>query len=368
MSGPDAALILIAAGGTGGHVYPALAIALALREEGYEVQWVGTRQGIEYRLVSEAQIPLHILPARGLRGKAVLDKIAGTVTLGWSLLRAIWLVLRLGPQCVVGMGGYASGPTGVAAWLLRVPLLIHEQNAVAGTTNRLLAPLARVVYCGFEGAFGDRRNARAVGNPVRTALLEQAQSSPWDYRGNRPLRLLVLGGSLGALAINRIVPPTLRQLRETGHATAIEVHHQSGMNHLQECLQDYGELIGDGVRVEPYIEDMAAAYAWADLVLCRAGALTVAEVATMGLPSLLIPLPHAIDDHQTANALHLTRRGAGLLLQQDNLDVDLLSNTLINCSADPQRLSAMSKAARDLANPAATREIVQGIGEVLNRA
>ncbi len=365
MSVQSLPLVLMMAGGTGGHVYPALAIATELRDRGYDVQWVGTRRGLEARVVPAAGIVLHYLSVRGVRGKNVLDTLLGVWLLCWSLLQALWLVLRLSPKCVVGLGGYAAGPAGFAAWLLRKPLLIHEQNAVAGTTNRLLAPLARVVVAGFPGAFKDGTEYKVLGNPVRKELLQAARDNPWRYDGTRPLRLLIVGGSLGARPLNQLVPPAVAIVARGGEQPGLEVWHQSGEMHLEDVRGAYGEQVGDNVKVTAFIEDMAAAYSWADLVVCRAGALTVAELAVMGRPSLLVPLPHAIDDHQTWNARSLTDRGGGILLRQAELDSQGLASTLQSYLAHPQRLAAMAAAAAATALPEATESVADCCEELI---
>ena len=359
-------LVLMTAGGTGGHVYPALAVATELLGRGYRVEWVGTRRGLEHRVVPAAGIPLHCLAVRGVRGKNLLHKLLGIALLGVAAVQALWLVWRRAPRCVVGMGGYAAGPAGVAAWLLRKPLLIHEQNAVAGTTNRMLAPLARRVVAGFPDAFREEVDCAVLGNPVRRELLQAAADSRYDFTGQRPLRLLVLGGSLGAQPINRVLPGALRALAATAGEGAIEVRHQAGEAHAGDGTADYGEWLQRGVQVLPFIDDMAAAYAWADLVLCRAGALTIAEVAVMGRPSILVPLPHAIDDHQSANARFLSGRGAAMLLPQSELSPERLAATLQDFLAHPERLAAMAAAAGAAAAPDATSRVSDCCEELIH--
>jgi len=360
-----APLVLMTAGGTGGHVYPALAVAQDLLLRGYRVHWVGTRRGLEHRVVPAAGITLHCLPVQGLRGKSFLHRLAGVFALVLAAGGALWLVLRLRPRCVVGMGGYAAGPAGIAAWLLRRPLLIHEQNAVAGTTNRMLAPLARRIVAGFPGAFGPRRNCTVTGNPLRRELLEAGAGATYDFDGARPLRLLVLGGSLGAAPINEVLPGMVRRLERTSPG-AVAVLHQTGEAHLETTRARYGSLIGRDVRIEPFIDDMVSAYLWADLVLCRAGALTVAELAAMGRPSILVPLPQAIDDHQTANARSLGAVGAALVLLQNQLDAYKLASLLREFIAEPERLARMSAAARSAATPEATRRVAGYCEELIN--
>ncbi|WP_241505965.1 undecaprenyldiphospho-muramoylpentapeptide beta-N-acetylglucosaminyltransferase [Parahaliea mediterranea] len=355
--------VLVMAGGTGGHVYPALAVARELMQRGHCIEWVGTQRGLESRVVPAADIKLHTLAVRGVRGKNLLHTLWGVLALGWSQLQALALVARMRPHCVLGMGGYAAGPAGLAAWLLRRPLVVHEQNAVAGTTNRLLAPLARRVIAGFAGAFKGRDDVLVLGNPVRAELLAAGERKQWSYDGQRPLRLLIVGGSLGAKPINDLLPEVVRTLQQS-RGEVLEVLHQTGTVQAASVAEAYGELHNTAARVQPFIEDMAAAYSWADLVLCRAGALTVAELAVMGLPSLLIPLPHAIDDHQTGNARSLTERGAGVLLRQSELSAAALCATLAGYIDQPAQLAVMARAAREAARPDATRQVADCCEEV----
>lgn len=348
-------LVLMMAGGTGGHVYPALAVATELRERGYRVEWVGTSRGLEHRVVPAAGFELHCLPVRGVRGKGALDKIQALLFLLLASVEALWLVLRRAPVCVVGMGGYVAGPAGVAAWILRKPLLIHEQNAVAGTTNRMLAPMANKIVAGFAGAFKGDVSFSVLGNPVRRELIAARENYSYDYSGQRPLRLLVLGGSLGARPINEVVPGVVASLR--ADEKSLEVWHQTGQGHDESVRAAYAPTLSHGVRVAPFIEDMAGAYAWADLVLCRAGALTVAELAVMGRPAILVPLPHAIDDHQSANARALTGTGAGILLPQGDMNEDSLATLLRDLLAQPERLAQMASASFDAATPDAADRV-----------
>lgn len=358
-------LVLVTAGGTGGHVYPALAVALELLARGYRVEWVGTRAGLEHRVVPAAGITLHCLPVQGIRGKSAWHRLRAVFSLLRAQLGALWLLLRRRPACVVGMGGYAAGPAGMAAWLLRKPLLIHEQNAVAGTTNRMLSRFARRVMGAFPGAFPGGLDYRVVGNPLRRELIEAGSRAGYDYDGRRPLRLLVLGGSLGAQPINEVLPGMVRRLNRDGGA-ALQIWHQAGEAHYDALRRRYADMLGEDIRVAPFIEDMAAAYQWADLVLCRAGALTVSELAVMGRPSILVPLPHAIDDHQTANARSLTARGAALVMLQSQLDAYMLGALLREFMAHPERLAAMARAAREAATPLAAAQVSDCCEELLD--
>lgn len=344
--------ILIMAGGTGGHVYPALAVAAELKSRGAEIVWMGTRTGLEARVVPEAGYPVEWIGVSGLRGKGWSTWLAAP----WRLLRALAEALaamrRTAPRVVLGMGGFASGPGGLAAWLLRRPLVIHEQNAVAGLTNKLLARLARSVLEAFPDTFPERRGARCVGNPVRAGILAlPAPEERMAGRGGR-VRLLVLGGSGGALAINTLVPAALAKLPE---AQRPEVRHQAGRT-LEAAQAAYREH-GVDADLRAYIEDMADAYAWADLAVCRSGALTVSELAAAGLGALLIPYPFAVDDHQRVNGEYLTARGAADLFPQAELDAERLAERLESLCGDRERLRRMASAAREVSWPNATREI-----------
>lgn len=313
---------LIMAGGTGGHVFPALAVAEALRQRDWQLSWLGTTQGIEARLVPERGITLHTLPVAGWRGKRLLSRLAAPWRLSASLWAALALMLRLRPQVVLGFGGFASGPGGLMAAALGRPLLIHEQNAVAGMTNRWLARVADQVLAGFPDSFPENVAVSTVGNPVRSAIADlPAPEQRWLGRDG-PLRLLVLGGSLGALRLNQVVPAALALL-----PAAPLVRHQTGTRTLEAAQTQYAQA-GVDAEIVPFIEDMAAAYAWADVVVCRAGALTVAEIAAAGVPALFVPYPHAVDDHQTANARELVQAGAAWLLPETELTAESLAASL----------------------------------------
>ncbi|NNE59799.1 MAG: undecaprenyldiphospho-muramoylpentapeptide beta-N-acetylglucosaminyltransferase [Woeseia sp.] len=348
--------ILVMAGGTGGHVYPALAVANALREQSRDVVWLGTRRGIEARVVPAAGIPIEWVSVQGLRGKGRLTMLLAPL----KLLRALWQSLRIvarhRPAAVLGMGGFVSGPGGLAAWLLRRPLIIHEQNAVSGVTNRLLACLARVVLQAFPGSFSARVNARTVGNPVRAEIAAvPPPATRWDGRSGS-LRLLVLGGSQGALALNRAVPAALGLLDAEMRP---EVRHQAGERTVAVARESY-KAAGIDARIDEYIEDMAAAYAWADLVICRAGALTVAEICAVGLPAIFIPFPAAVDDHQTVNARGLVSVDAALVVQEADLSPAVLADVLQNWCSDRLSLLARAQAARSQAR-SDSLDVITGI-------
>lgn len=345
--------ILVMAGGTGGHVYPALAVARAIQAQTREVVWLGTHRGLESRVVPEAGIRMEWISVRGLRRKGVLALVTAPFELFLALLQALAVMMRHRPAAVLGMGGFVSGPGGLAAWLTRRPLIIHEQNAVAGLTNRLLARLARVVLQAFPGSFSARFDARTVGNPVRQEISGLADPAIRFASRTGPLRLLVLGGSQGALALNRIVPAALARLPADLRP---EVRHQTGSQTIGTAREAY-EKHGIDVDLQPFIDDMAAAYAWADLVVCRAGALTVAELSAAGLPAIFVPYPAAVDDHQTANARPLADAGAAAIVQEKDLNDESLAGLLRNWLASREKLCARAIKARALAKPDALRNI-----------
>jgi UDP-N-acetylglucosamine--N-acetylmuramyl-(pentapeptide) pyrophosphoryl-undecaprenol N-acetylglucosamine transferase len=349
--------VLVMAGGTGGHVFPALACARLLRDQGYDVHWLGTRRGIESELVPAANFPIHYIEVQGVRGKSPIELLKAPLGIGRALLQARRIVRELNPVFVLGAGGYVTGPGGLAAWLQRIPLVIHEQNAVVGTANRLLARLAARRCEGFPGSFANDEKRRSTGNPVREEIFQVPDMS-WD--GQRRPNLLVLGGSLGALPLNRLLPEALGLMDPSVRP---EVWHQCGKQHVKLTDQGYRDA-GVPALVEPFIADMKAAYGWADLVVCRAGALTVCELAAAGRPALLIPLPHAIDDHQTANARFLAERGAAELLPQGSLTGAVLAERLTKLFTDPETLQRMAAQARSQALPNATTDVIRACLEV----
>jgi UDP-N-acetylglucosamine--N-acetylmuramyl-(pentapeptide) pyrophosphoryl-undecaprenol N-acetylglucosamine transferase len=336
--------MMILAGGTGGHVYPALAVARQLRDWGHEVIWLGTRKGIEARVVPASGIPIACLSVSGLRGKDVLTWLLAPLRLVIAIVQAFRIMLRYKPCSVLGMGGFAAAPGALVAFLLRRPLVIHEQNALAGLTNRWLAPLATKVLVGFPGAFS--KGAIFIGNPVRREItaLPPPEQRMADRRGR--LRLLVLGGSLGARTLNDVLPEMLKRMPANSRP---QVWHQAGSNLIDAAIAGYQDN-GVEARVEAFIEDMAAAYAWCDLVVCRAGALTIAELAAAGVGAVLVPYPFAVDDHQSANARFLREAGAALVVRNDELDAvrlaALLEQFIVAGQVDRGRLIAMACAAR----------------------
>lgn len=339
--------VLIMAGGTGGHVFPGLVLAAYLRQQHIEVHWLGTRQGIEARLVPEAGIPLHFLSIGGLRGKGILPLLKAPFKIASAILQAQRVIKETNPDIVVGMGGFASGPGGVASWLMRKPLVVHEQNAKAGLTNKLLSCIAKKVLEGFPSVFASSKKVYLVGNPVRSAI--EALPPPqerWRHISNRPLNLLVLGGSLGAKALNEMAPQALALLPS---AQRPDVMHQTGEKDIAS-VKNYYESKGIRANVTAFIKDMAQAYAWADIVLCRAGALTVAELCAAGRGAILIPFPHAVDDHQTANASFMVKENAAICVQQAVLTPEKLSGMIQAFVNSPEKCLKMAEKAYSLRN------------------
>ncbi len=355
--------ILVLAGGTGGHVYPALAVAQALRQQSREIVWLGTHAGLESRVVPAAGIEIEWISVKGLRRKGAISIVLAPLQLLLALMQSLRVILKHKPAAVLGMGGFVSGPGGLAAWLLRRPLVIHEQNAVAGLTNRLLARLARVVLQAFPGSFSSNVKTETVGNPVR-AEIAALEDPAVRYAGREgPLRLLVLGGSQGALALNMVVPAALALLSDELRPI---VRHQAGERTIAEAQAAYDAHNID-VELQPYIEDMAEAYAWADLVVCRAGALTVAELSAAGLPAIFVPFPSAVDDHQTANARPMTDAGAAALMPEKDLSDETLAGLLKHWLASRDALLQRALKSRALAHPDALRRITNYCLEAAGR-
>jgi len=355
MSGP----VMIMAGGTGGHVYPALAVANSLIAGGTDVVWLGTRRGLEARVIPQQQIPIEWITVSGLRGKGVIGWLLAPFRLIRALFQSLLILRKIQPCAVLGMGGFVSGPGGVAARLLGRSLVIHEQNAVAGLTNRLLARIADRVLEAFPGSYPNLRRVtpgiETVGNPVREEILSVPEPNQRLAGRSGNLRLLILGGSQGALRLNSMVPQALARV---DRASRPEVWHQAGEKTLEQAKTAYRQQSVDA-RIEPFIDDMAGAYGWADLVICRAGALTVFELAAAGLPAVLVPFPSAVDDHQTLNADWLVRAGAAVLLPEEELTAMSLARILQRFAGDRRELLAMANRARALAAPDACDKVVQ---------
>ena len=347
--------VLIMAGGTGGHIFPGIAVGQELRNRDVPVVWLGSDGGLETRLVPQAGIEIETIPISGVRGKGALTLLAAP----WRIARALWaawrLLGRLHPRSAIAFGGFASGPGGVAAWLRRVPLIVHEQNRIPGTTNRILSHFAKRRLCGFADAFA---GGEWLGNPVRAAIASLAPPQERYAERRDNLRLLVLGGSQGAYGINVVLPQVLQRLPA---GVTLQVRHQSGPKHYEKTSALY-EAAGSSAHVEPFIEDMAAAYAWADLVVCRAGATTIAELCAAGLAAVLVPFPQAVDDHQTRNATALVDAGAARLVAEGDGFADRLAAALAALCAGSKvvaraHLVVMAEAARTLAKPDAAERI-----------
>ncbi|MDD7804052.1 MAG: undecaprenyldiphospho-muramoylpentapeptide beta-N-acetylglucosaminyltransferase [Endozoicomonas sp. (ex Botrylloides leachii)] len=354
--------IVIMAGGTGGHIFPALATASELKSRGYNIHWLGTINSMESELVPQYGFDISFIPVTGLRGKKIGLLLQAPWRLIVSLLRAIKVLRQIRPICVLGMGGYVTGPGGIAARLLNIPLVIHEQNAITGLTNKLLSNIATRLLEAFPGTFLDQkaRTTKKIfttGNPVRESIAEYSA-----YDVGTPLKLLVLGGSRGAVAINDVVPKVIANCKGR-----VIIWHQTGKNNLARSQQSYRELFGERIdlyRVEPFINDMAKAYAWADVVLCRSGALTVSELAAAGRPAILVPFPYAVDDHQTVNGRYLVDQGAAWMIKQQHLDEDALTTLLLELSNDHTRLNAMAAAAKAAGQLKATKMVADHCLEV----
>ncbi|HEC17694.1 MAG TPA: undecaprenyldiphospho-muramoylpentapeptide beta-N-acetylglucosaminyltransferase [Sedimenticola sp.] len=345
--------VMIMAGGTGGHVFPALAVARELRERGMEVCWLGTRGGFEARVVPASGFPMEWIEVQGLRGGGPGRWLAAPFRLGLAMAQALGVLRRRRPGVVLGMGGFVTGPGGVMARLLGIPLVIHEQNAIPGLTNQWLARIANQVLEAFPGSFAPQRRARVTGNPVRSEI--SALPEPGERMAGRrgPMRLLVIGGSQGARALNETVPAALARMEPDARPL---VRHQAGRDKQEATVAAY-RAAGVEAEVQPFLADMAEAYGWADLVICRAGALTVSELAAAGVGAILVPFPHAVDDHQTRNAGFLCRAGAARLLPQSGLNAQSLAQCLGELLGERGRLLAMARSARALARPEATAAV-----------
>jgi UDP-N-acetylglucosamine--N-acetylmuramyl-(pentapeptide) pyrophosphoryl-undecaprenol N-acetylglucosamine transferase len=337
------------AGGTGGHVFPALAVAQELIEKGWQVSWLGTQKGLEGRVIPEQGIDIDWLSVAGVRGKGWLSKITAVLLLIKACGQALKILQKRKPDVVLGMGGFVAGPGGLMAKLLGIPLIIHEQNRVPGTTNRLLARMANQVLEAFPGSFAENVSAKFTGNPLRKQFVFPS-AAPFLKRESMGINVLVVGGSQGAQVLNEIVPEALAELKN------IKVRHQTGAV-MQQQVESRYQALGVNAEVNAFIEDMVSAYQWADLVICRSGAMTVSEVAAAGVPAIFIPLPTAIDDHQTANARYLTDAGAGQLLRQKDLNAITLVEQINKVM---KQLDVMSKTAKEYARLDATK-IVAGI-------
>jgi len=351
--------VLIMAGGTGGHIYPGLAVAEVLRQRDIPVRWLGAQGGMETQKVPAAGIDLDVVAITGLRGKGMMR----WVRMPLMLLKAVWQARKIleanRPGCAISFGGYAAAPGGIAAWTKGIPVVVHEQNRIPGLTSRMLTHISRKILQGFPGTFPLESRALNCGNPVRRDVA--AITEPKKRFADRfsPVRILITGGSQGARVLNQVIPEALALL--PGYLS-VEIRHQAGGKRLEEAQQAYATA-GVSAKVEPFIDDMAEAYAWADLVICRAGALTVSELAAAGLGAVLIPFAHAVDDHQTRNAKYLASAGAAIILSQQSLDAKTVAEALTPLVSDRNALLSMAVAARSLALPDAAEKVVDACSE-----
>jgi UDP-N-acetylglucosamine--N-acetylmuramyl-(pentapeptide) pyrophosphoryl-undecaprenol N-acetylglucosamine transferase len=343
--------LMVMAGGTGGHVYPAIAVADALHIQGWKIVWLATEGGMENRLIGGKPYDKAMMTMQGVRGKGLLGWLTLPVKLARAFAQARQAIQKHQPDVVLGMGGFAAFPGGIMAKLAGLPLVIHEQNSVAGLTNKVLAKMADRVLTGFPGALGNK--GELVGNPVREVITTLAVPEARFAGHHGVLRVLVVGGSLGAAALNTLLPQAFAQVPPNERPQII---HQAGEKHIEALKKSYAEAgVADDCRA--FIQDMAEVYDWADLVICRAGALTVAELANVGAASILVPFPFAVDDHQTTNAAYLQQAGAALLIQQRDMEVKQLADTLK--SMDRNTCLGMAQKARALARPQATAQVAE---------
>jgi len=345
--------VLIMAGGTGGHVFPALAVAEELQKMNVPVVWLGTKKGIEAKVVSDAGISIKWLTVSGLRGKGKLSLILAPLKLFWACMQALWVMLSVRPAAVLGMGGFVSGPGGLMAFICRRPLLVHEQNAIPGMTNSLLAKMADTVMESFPDSFRINKPVQLVGNPIRKGIANITKPAERLNGRTGALNILVVGGSLGAAALNKAVPEMLSVL--DGEAD-VSVWHQSGKNNYQDTVALY-QRFNVKAKLGAFIDDMAEAYEWADVVICRSGAMTVSELAIAGIASVLVPYPYAVDDHQTANANYLVEKNAAILMPQNELTAERLKQVVLGLTRE--KILQMSEAAQHFSKPQAAERVAQ---------
>jgi UDP-N-acetylglucosamine--N-acetylmuramyl-(pentapeptide) pyrophosphoryl-undecaprenol N-acetylglucosamine transferase len=352
--------LLIMAGGTGGHVIPGIAVARELIQQGVEVSWIGTRQGIEARLVPGSEIDFYPIDIKGLRKSGVLRKLLMPVMLLKAMLQTLFVILKRKPEVVLGMGGFVSGPGGLVAAALKLPLVIHEQNAVAGLTNRWLSRFSHQVLTGFPSADGFRQ-FRWTGNPVRTEIFSIPEPGLRLADRTGPLRLLVIGGSQGARVFNQELP----RLFAENQIPDIDVWHQSGIRGKNDIGDAYLKA-GIGCQVNEFIDDMKKAYQWCDIIICRSGAMTVSEVCSAGAVAIFVPYPHAVNDHQKKNAAFLVDTGAAYMILQNEFVQGQWLEILNRFDRDRKLLVEMARAARKLAKPKASIDVATTCMEAIN--
>ncbi|MEE1339164.1 MAG: undecaprenyldiphospho-muramoylpentapeptide beta-N-acetylglucosaminyltransferase [Succinivibrionaceae bacterium] len=347
--------ILVMAGGTGGHIFPGLSVASELsKNKEFEVLWLGAKNRMEATLVPKHGFNIEYVNVSGLRRFGILHKINSLFKMGIAVFRAIGIIRKFKPDVVLGLGGFASAPGGIAAKICGVPLIIHEQNAVAGLTNKILFKLASKILLGFPGSFSGEK-VLYVGNPVREEVIDLNKSLPKYFRDDE-LKILVVGGSLGAQALNENLPMALKKSLDA--YPGIKITHQTGKGNAEKVLESYKDLgISGFVDVKEFIFDMAKAYKEHDLIICRSGALTVAEVEAAGIPAIFVPLPTAVDDHQTKNAKFLADAGASIILPQSSLTPDSLALEIVSLAKDRRKLEKMSENTAQLAKLDATKKV-----------
>jgi UDP-N-acetylglucosamine--N-acetylmuramyl-(pentapeptide) pyrophosphoryl-undecaprenol N-acetylglucosamine transferase len=328
--------IVIMAGGTGGHVFPALAVATYLAKRDWQVSWIGTKKGMESKVVPAQGIEMDWVAVAGIRGKGLGAKVNNLLLLSKSFWQVFKIFRFRKPDVVLGFGGYVAGPGGLVASLMNIPLVIHEQNRVPGTTNKLLQKKANKVLEAFPDSFAKEVGAIFTGNPLRTPFLDLPKKQVWTAKSNINFRILVVGGSQGAKILNDTIPLIADKLDNT------EIKHQTGTASFNEVTQQYAELSVPAQAIE-FIDDMAEIFQWADMIICRAGAMTVSEVAAAGLPAIFIPLPQAIDDHQTANANYLSHAGASISIVQRDLNESTLLNAIEKIKGSLKEMSIATK-------------------------
>lgn len=358
--------VVIAAGGTGGHIYPAIAVARVLEARSVPIVWIGTREGLESQIVPDADIDIRFIKVSGLRGSGLKGLLTGPFKIVRACMQSIQILSDVRASSVLGMGGFVSGPVGIAALLTRRVLVLHEQNAVAGMTNKWLARLATRVYSAMPNVFPDKVGAQAIGNPVRESIesvgLQKMTAVPVTNR--TALRVLIIGGSRGARALNDVVPMAIQELLAASSKLELQVWHQTGPADVQNVEQAYASMADNAaIKVDAYIEDVTAAYQWADVIVCRSGAMTVSELSAAGLPGVLVPYPHHTDNQQTLNAKFLVDSGAAVLMPQDQFSSASLSATLLSFVKEPNLLTNMSKAAQALHKPDAAAVVADALQE-----
>ena len=347
--------IIIMAGGTGGHIYPALAVAKELKARSRKVIWLGTRRGLEAKIIATEGIKIEWINIEGFRGKPFITRILAPLKICFAIIRSIRVMIKHNPSVVLGMGSFVSGPGGIAAWLLRYPLIIHEQNAIPGKTNHLLAYFANVVMESFSGSFNKRFRAVNAGNPIRKDILSIQEPSKRLIDRKGPIRLLVLGGSLGALILNQKLPKILASMSKI---TNLEVIHQAGEKTIDIARDEY-QKYALKVKVVSYIQEMADVYNWADLVICRSGAMCVSELSAVGLPAIFIPYPSAVDNHQVANAMPLVEAGAAIIVREQEFEEKYFLKILTNWLRDRSLLIERAVKAQSFAKPHALDQITE---------